>query len=72
MPPVVPHQLGPVEGWADNRGPAGRGVCCQSFVIVEEVRIKKYIKLLLILGIANAASGKVKELPFIGRIRLLK
>ena len=27
---------------------------------------------LMILGIANAASGKVKELPFIGRIRLLK
>ena len=27
---------------------------------------------LMILGVANAASGKVKELPFIGRIRLLK
>lgn len=27
---------------------------------------------LMILGIANAASGKVKELPFIGCIRLLK
>ena len=27
---------------------------------------------LMILGIANAASGKVKELPFIGRIRLMK